>query len=212
MEMDGSSLMHTALAETANGIINIDPSHEFAVTFDPDNRIVLSAMLTETNMSGVGFHIEEQSFFSGKVSDSAYPDPEKMGGDLVGNILSAPRDFVYTTAGEFKRRPYFETSVSDSYPKTSEGIPILPLNSEIEVTVTYHDPDQIGFWHKIELVKVKDRATFITTPEPIEATKFVEGVHKFKIISAFPGISRIRCKDTTYLAQFNVLELKFRQG
>ena len=90
----------------------------------------------------------------------------------------------------------------------------LQLNTPVELTITYTDPDNLNWLTKLierhDYLKVKDRLDFLTSVKqtiPLDQT----GIYKIVIQSAFPGVARIRVKDSQYICVPAIQDFKFVQ-
>jgi len=134
--------------------------------------------------------------------------------EVPNDVFQMPRAYIYDNQ-EFKICPFIYVDVlnkDEVVRYTSRDEPYMLLGKEVEFIVKYMDPDNYQFDRYFDEVKLKDRyghlhkipSRFKLDPDTKE--------YRFSTSSNFPGVAKLRAKDTSYLCNFFPIMMRFKDG
>jgi hypothetical protein len=193
-------------------ILGIDPIHHVIVTAAhmPEHDILGVIM----SVGGTS-HLTENDIASIAISDADFDGLLAQKNIALQAFLDIHDSFLYMN-GKLLIRPTTQvTLLSESTMSKAIGgtdALVVPINSVVTIQVAYVDPDNVNLMGGGLTVKTKDRFDFVAMPESVASVDITHAKPSFTfdITSAYPGVCKIRSKDTNYLCQISTLSLRFR--
>ena len=126
----------------------------------------------------------------------------------VSQILNNLWLFSFDPKKGFRIKPSIVITRTDVTEPRREHLALV--NEVVNLRISYVDPDGLDFFSDFDTVKFKDRQGLATIDTEFKLLDFKNNKYAdVQVTSTFPGSSTLRAKDTMYLCQLGILQLRW---